>query len=104
VHYAASKGAVDALTIGLGKEGMPEGVRVNGVRPGVTDTEMLRGGPGFPVAPGTEEWLAGALQTLPIGRLARPEEVAETVLWLLSDAASYVTGAILDVSGGRATP
>jgi NAD(P)-dependent dehydrogenase (short-subunit alcohol dehydrogenase family) len=104
VHYAASKGAVDALTIGLGKEGMPEGVRVNGVRPGVTDTEMLRGGPGFPVPPGTEEWLAGALQTLPIGRLARPEEVAETVLWLLSDAASYVTGAILDVSGGRATP
>jgi NAD(P)-dependent dehydrogenase (short-subunit alcohol dehydrogenase family) len=104
VHYAASKGAVDSLTIGLGKEGMPEGVRVNGVRPGVTDTEMLRGGPGFPVAPGNDEWLAGVLQTLPIGRLARPEEVAEVVLWLLSNGASYVTGAIVDVSGGRATP
>ena len=104
IHYAASKGAVDAITIGLGKEGIPEGVRVNAVRPGVTDTEMLRGGPGFPVPSGTEDWLAGALATLPIGRLARPEEVAETILWLLSDAASYVTGAILDVSGGRATP
>jgi NAD(P)-dependent dehydrogenase (short-subunit alcohol dehydrogenase family) len=58
VHYAASKGAVDVLTIGLGKEAMPEGIRVNGVRPGVTDTEMLRGGPGFPTAPGNDEWLA----------------------------------------------
>jgi NAD(P)-dependent dehydrogenase (short-subunit alcohol dehydrogenase family) len=104
IHYAASKGAVDAITIGLGKEGVPEGVRTNGVRPGVTDTEMVRGGPGFPVDPGTDEWLAGVLETLPIGRIARPEEVAETVLWLLSDAASYVTGAIIDVSGGRATP
>jgi NAD(P)-dependent dehydrogenase (short-subunit alcohol dehydrogenase family) len=104
VHYAASKGAVDSLTIGLGKEGIPEGVRVNGVRPGATDTEMLRGGPGFPVPPGSDEWLAGVLQTLPIGRLARAEEVAEAVLWLLSDAATYVTGAIVDVSGGRATP
>lgn len=104
VHYAASKGAVDSLTIGLGREAMPEGVRVNGVRPGVTDTEMLRGGPGFPVEPGSDAWLEGVLQSLPIGRVARPEEVAEAVLWLLSDGASYVTGAILDVSGGRATP
>jgi len=104
VHYAASKGAVDVLTIGLGKEAMPEGVRVNAVRPGVTDTEMLRGGPGFPVEPGNDAWLEGVLQTLPIGRLARPEEVAEAVMWLLSDDASYVTGAIIDVSGGRATP
>jgi NAD(P)-dependent dehydrogenase (short-subunit alcohol dehydrogenase family) len=79
-------------------------VRVNGVRPGAPDTEMLRGGPGFPVPPGSDEWLAGVLQTLPIGRLARAEEVAEAVLWLLSDAATYVTGAIVDVSGGRATP
>jgi len=104
VHYAASKGAVDTITIGLGKEGMPEGVRVNCVRPGVTDTEMLRGGPDAPVEPGNDEWLAGVLKTLPIGRLARAEEVASTILWLLSDEASYVTGAILDVSGGRATP
>jgi NAD(P)-dependent dehydrogenase (short-subunit alcohol dehydrogenase family) len=104
VHYAASKGAVDSLTIGLGKEGMPEGVRVNGVRPGVTDTEMVRGGPGLPVPPGTDAWLESVLRVVPIGRIARPEEVAEAVLWLLSDGASYVTGAIVDVSGGRATP
>ena len=104
VHYAASKGAVDALTIGLGKEAMPEGVRVNAVRPGVTDTEMLRGGPGFPTEPGNDVWLDGVLKTLPIGRVAQPEEVAEAIMWLLSDAASYVTGAIVDVSGGRATP
>ena len=104
VHYAASKGAVDVLTIGLGKEAMPEGVRVNAVRPGVTDTEMLRGGPGFPSEPGNDEWLDGVLKTLPIGRVARPEEVAEAILWLLSEGASYVTGAIVDVSGGRATP
>lgn len=104
VHYAASKGAVDTITIGLGKEAMPEGVRVNCVRPGVTDTEMLRGGPDAPIEPGSDEWLEGVVKTLPIGRLARPEEVACTIVWLLSDEASYVTGAILDVSGGRATP
>jgi NAD(P)-dependent dehydrogenase (short-subunit alcohol dehydrogenase family) len=104
VHYAASKGAVDVLTIGLGKEAMTEGIRVNAVRPGVTDTEMLRGGPGFPTEPGNEEWLEGVLKTLPIGRVARPDEVAEVIMWLLSDGASYVTGAIVDVSGGRATP
>ena len=104
VHYAASKGAVDSLTVGLGKEAMPEGVRVNCVRPGVTDTEMIRGGPDAPTEPGNDEWLDGVLRTLPIGRLAAPEEVARTILWLLSDEASYVTGAILDVSGGRATP
>jgi NAD(P)-dependent dehydrogenase (short-subunit alcohol dehydrogenase family) len=104
VHYAASKGAVDSLTIGLGKEAMPEGVRVNCVRPGVTDTEMMTGGPGFQVPAGSDEWLEGVLKTLPIGRLARPEEIAEAILWLLSEKASYVTGAIVDVSGGRATP
>jgi NAD(P)-dependent dehydrogenase (short-subunit alcohol dehydrogenase family) len=104
VHYAASKGAVDVLTIGLGKETMPEGIRVKAVRPGVTDTEMLRGGPGFPTEPGNDEWLAGMLKTLPIRRVARPEEVAELIMWLLSDDASYVTGASADVSGGRATP
>lgn len=104
VHYAASKGAVDTLTIGLGKEAMAEGVRVNCVRPGVTDTEMLRGGPDASPDPANDAWLAGVLKTLPIGRLAAAEEVARTILWLLSDEASYVTGAILDVSGGRATP
>jgi NAD(P)-dependent dehydrogenase (short-subunit alcohol dehydrogenase family) len=104
VHYAASKGAVDVLTIGLGKEAIAEGVRVNAVRPGVTDTEMLRGGPGFPTEPGNDAWLDEVLETLPIGRVGRPEEVAEAIMWLLSDGASYVTGAIVDVSGGRATP
>jgi NAD(P)-dependent dehydrogenase (short-subunit alcohol dehydrogenase family) len=104
VHYAASKGAVDSLTIGLGKEAIQDGVRVNCVRPGVTDTEMMRGGPDAPVPEGSDAWLAEVLKTLPIRRLAQPEEVARTILWLLSDEASYVTGAILDVSGGRATP
>ncbi|MSP83253.1 MAG: SDR family oxidoreductase [Alphaproteobacteria bacterium] len=104
VHYAASKGAVDSMTVGLGKEAIVDGVRVNCVRPGVTDTDMLRGGPDTPVPKGSDEWLAGVLKTLPIGRLAFPEELAESILWLLSDQASYVTGAILDVSGGRATP
>lgn len=104
IHYAASKGAVDTITTGLGREAMPEGVRVNAVRPGVTDTEMIKGGPDAPVEPGNDEWLEGVLKTLPIGRLASAEEVARTIVWLLSDEASYVTGAILDVSGGRATP
>lgn len=103
-HYAASKGAVDSFTIGLGKEAMPEGVRVNCVRPGVTDTEMMRGGPDAPTQPGSDAWLADVVRVLPIGRLASAEEVAQAALWLLSDEASYVTGAILDVSGGRATP
>jgi NAD(P)-dependent dehydrogenase (short-subunit alcohol dehydrogenase family) len=104
VHYAATKGAVDAITIGLGKEAAAEGVRVNGVRPGATDTEMVRGGPGFPVPPGTEEWLAGLVRAVPIGRIGQPEEVAEAILWLLSDGAGYVSGAIIDISGGRVTP
>src|SRR5262249_40167318 len=104
VHYAASKGAVDAITIGLGKEAATEGVRVNGVRPGATDTEMVRGGPGFPVPPGTEEWLAGLLRAGAITRIAQPGEVAAAVLWLLPDGAGYVSGALGDVSGGRVTP
>ncbi|MBM3583520.1 MAG: SDR family oxidoreductase [Alphaproteobacteria bacterium] len=104
VHYAASKGAVDSMTIGLGKEAMPEGVRVNCVRPGVTDTEMMRGGPDAAPDPANDAWREGVLKVLPIGRLAEPVEVARAILWLLSDEASYVTGAILDVSGGRATP
>jgi NAD(P)-dependent dehydrogenase (short-subunit alcohol dehydrogenase family) len=94
VHYAASKGAVDTFTIGLAKEAGPEGVRVAAIAPGLIVTDMgLRNAP-----PGRIERLT---PTIPLGRPGQPEEVAEAVLWLLSPAASYVHGAILDVSGGR---
>jgi len=94
VDYAATKGAVDSLTIGLGKELATEGVRVTGVRPGVILTDIHASG-GEPdrahrVAPG-----------VPMQRPGTPEEVAATVLWLASDAASYVTAATIDCSGGR---
>jgi NAD(P)-dependent dehydrogenase (short-subunit alcohol dehydrogenase family) len=94
LDYAASKGAVDTFTHGLALEVAGEGIRVNGVRPGIIDTEIHgRGG-----EPGRAERLA---PSLPLGRAGRPEEVAEAILWLLSDAASYTTGTIIDVSGGR---
>jgi len=94
VDYAASKAAVDALTVGLAREVAGQGIRVNGVRPGLIETEIHASGG----EPGRVERLA---PTVPIGRGGRPEEVAEAILWLVSDAASYVTGSILDVSGGR---
>lgn len=94
VHYAASKGAVDALVLGLAKEMAGEGVRVNAVAPGMIDTDIH-------ASAGIPERVARIVPTVPMGRLGTPEEVAEAVLWLLSDAASYVTGAVLDVSGGR---
>jgi NAD(P)-dependent dehydrogenase (short-subunit alcohol dehydrogenase family) len=94
VDYAGSKGAVDTMTVGLAKELAGQGVRVNGVRPGLIDTEIHASG-GHP----DRAAVLGA-QT-PLGRAGTAEEIAEAIVWLLSDAASYVTGSLLDVSGGR---
>jgi NAD(P)-dependent dehydrogenase (short-subunit alcohol dehydrogenase family) len=90
VDYAAAKAGLDALTVGLSKEVAADGIRVAGVRPGLIDTELH--------ALGRLERLGA---TPPLGRPGTAHEAAEAVVWLLSDAASYVTGAILDVSGGR---
>jgi NAD(P)-dependent dehydrogenase (short-subunit alcohol dehydrogenase family) len=90
VFYAAAKGAVDALTDGLAREVAKEGIRVNAIRPGPTDTEIHE--------PGR---LARITPFIPMGRPGQPDEIAETVLFLLSDAASYVSGAVLNVSGAR---
>ena len=94
VDYAASKGSMDTLTYGLSKELAPEGVRVNAVRPGMiaTDIHAAMG------APDRAERLG---KTVPIGREGTADEVAEGVVWLLSDEASYVAGAVLDITGGR---
>ena len=94
VDYAASKGAIDTFTIGLAKEVGPEGIRVNAVRPGVIRTEIheVSGDP-------ARVDRIGALA--PLQRAGEPEEIARTILWLLSDEASYLTGALIDVSGGR---
>jgi NAD(P)-dependent dehydrogenase (short-subunit alcohol dehydrogenase family) len=94
VDYAGSKGAIDTLTIGLSRELGPEGVRVNAIRPGLIDTEIH--------ASGGEPDRAFTLgRSAPLGRPGTAEEIAEAAIWLISDAASYVTGAILDVTGGR---
>lgn len=94
VDYAASKGAIDTLTIGLAKEVGGEGIRVNAVRPGLIATEIHASGG----EPGRVERLA---PTVPLGRGGAAGEVAEAIVWLSSESASYVTGALLDVSGGR---
>ncbi|MEP6760687.1 MAG: SDR family oxidoreductase [Sporichthyaceae bacterium] len=94
VDYAASKAAVDTLTIGLSREVAEAGIRVNAVRPGLIETEMH--------ASGGEPGRVGRLgPSVPMGRGGTAEEVAEAILWLLSDQASYVTGSFLEVSGGR---
>jgi NAD(P)-dependent dehydrogenase (short-subunit alcohol dehydrogenase family) len=94
VHYAASKGALDTFTLGLAREVASEGIRVNAVAPGHVLTELH-------AASGDPERPVRLAPTIPMGRAGTPEEIAEAVLWLLSPAASYTTGAILAVSGGR---
>ena len=95
VWYAASKGAIDALTIGLAKELAAEGVRVNAVSPGLVETEIHARSTGDA---GRMERIA---PMIPVGRIGQPNEIAEAVLFLMSDGASYTTGANIKVSGGR---
>ncbi|AZO26971.1 MULTISPECIES: SDR family oxidoreductase [Mesorhizobium] len=94
VDYAASKGAIDTLTIGLAREVVLEGIRVNAVSPGITETEIHASG-------GQPDRVARMQDMLPMKRAGTTDEVASAVLYLLSDSASYITGAILNVSGGR---
>jgi len=94
VDYAAAKGAVDSLTMGLAKEVAGDGIRVNAVRPGLIYTEIHASGG----EPGRVERLK---EGVPLKRGGRPEEVARAILWLASEEASYVTGSFIDVSGGR---
>ncbi|MFE1013630.1 SDR family NAD(P)-dependent oxidoreductase [Streptomyces sp. NPDC058794] len=94
VHYAASKAGVDALTVGLSKELGPDGIRVNAVAPGVTDTEMH-------AAMGDPERARRMGAAVPLGRPGRAEEIAAAISWLMSPDASYTTGAVLRVAGGR---
>jgi len=94
VHYAASKGALDTLTIGLAREVAREGIRVNAVALGLIETELH-------AAAGAPDRVERMAPTVPAGRAGTTDEVAESVLWLASPAASYVTGAIVAVAGGR---
>ncbi|MFT0877896.1 SDR family oxidoreductase [Rhodopseudomonas sp. G2_2311] len=94
VDYAASKGAVDSFTVGLGHEVAGEGIRVAAIRPGLIDTEIHASG-------GDPERAHRLSVNVPMKRVGRAEEIANAVVWLLSDEASYVTSAIFDVSGGR---
>lgn len=93
-HYAASKGAINSFTVGLAREVATEGIRVNAVAPGLVET-------GIHAANGEPGRLERLRPTIPMGRAGTAEEVAEAVIWLLSPAAAYVTGAVLEVGGGR---
>ena len=94
VDYAASKGAIDTMTLGLAKELAGEGIRVNCVRPGFVNTDIH-------ATAGEPDRIERLREGIPMKRGGEPEEVARAILWLLSDEASYSTGAILDVTGGR---
>jgi NAD(P)-dependent dehydrogenase (short-subunit alcohol dehydrogenase family) len=93
VHYAASKAAVDAMTVGLAKELAPAAIRVNAVAPGITRTELH-------ALSGEPDRAANAAGRIPMGRAAEPDEIAAAIAWLLSPDASYTTGAVLRVAGG----
>ncbi|CAM3433482.1 SDR family oxidoreductase [Kibdelosporangium persicum] len=94
VHYAASKAAVETLTKGLALEVANEGIRVNCVAPGLVETEMHE-------AAGAPDRIAKTAPLIPLGRAGQPEEIADGVAWLLSDSASFVTGSVVTISGGR---
>jgi len=94
IDYAAAKGAIDSMTVGLAREVAGEGIRVNAVRPGVIHTEIHASG-------GEPDRIERVKASVPMGRGGQAEEVAEAILWLASEHASYTTGALLDVSGGR---
>jgi NAD(P)-dependent dehydrogenase (short-subunit alcohol dehydrogenase family) len=94
IDYAASKGAIDTFTIGLSKEVADEGIRVNAVRPGFIYTDMHASG-------GEPNRVDRLKENIPMKRGGTPEEVAEAIMWLLSDEASYVTGAFIDIAGGK---
>ncbi len=94
VDYAAAKGAIDTFTVGLAREVATEGVRVNAIRPGIIETDIHAPG-------GLPERAKQMAPMVPMQRAGSADEVAQAIVWLLSDAASYTTGAILDVSGGR---
>jgi NAD(P)-dependent dehydrogenase (short-subunit alcohol dehydrogenase family) len=94
VWYAGTKGAIDSLTLGLAKEVAGEGIRVNAVAPGFVNTAIHADA-------GMTSRLTDEAPNEPLGRAAEPEEIAEPILWLLSPAASFTTGAILRVAGGR---
>ena len=93
IDYAASKAAVDAVTVGLSKEVAAEGIRVNSVRPGSIHTEIHASG-------GEPDRVDRIAKIVPMKRGGEPEEIAEAILWLISDKASYTTGTILEVTGG----
>lgn len=94
VDYAASKAAVETMTLGLAKEVASDGIRVNAVRPGIFDTEIHASG-------GQPDRARQMASSIPMGRVGQPIEAARAITWLCSEEASYVTGAILDVAGGR---
>ncbi|TLX58112.1 short chain dehydrogenase [Stutzerimonas nosocomialis] len=94
IDYAAAKGAIDSMTLGLAKEVAGEGIRVNAVRPGVIHTDIHASG-------GEPNRVERVKASVPMGRGGEAEEVARAILWLCGDEASYVTGALLDVTGGR---
>jgi NAD(P)-dependent dehydrogenase (short-subunit alcohol dehydrogenase family) len=94
VDYAASKGAIDSFTVGLGHEVAGEGIRVAGIRPGLIDTEIHASG-------GEPDRAHRLVGHVPMKRVGTADEIANAIVWLMSDQASYVTSAILDVSGGR---